>query len=116
MLSGSILLRELCAPSADSSMGRAGMEDSESLFTHPRNEKSVAAKYLGRQLLGIQLALENGALGDVFWLPGPENPADGVTKVQNDMAPLLRLLQSGSLCPGPLRPLRQVALKENGSG
>ena len=77
------------------------MEDCESLFTVLGNEKTIAEKYLARRLLGIQQALDN-----VYLLPGPENAADGPNEVESDMAPLLRLLQSGSFSHRAFRPLR----------
>ena len=42
-------------------------------------------------------------LGNVYWLPGLENPAIGLTETRSDMDPLLRLLESGAYNPGALR-------------
>ena len=43
----------------------------------------------------------------VFWIPGKENPADGLTKMHSEILPLLRLLESGTYNPGMLRPLKR---------
>ena len=69
-----------------------------------------------RHSLGNQSLLGNRELENAHWLTGPENPADGPTKVKSDTVPLLLSLQSGSLCPGALRPLRGVTFKEKGNG
>ena len=71
----------------------------------------VAEKYLVRHFLSIQQALEEGELENAYWLPGTENPADGLTKVRSDMV-LLRLLESGGFRQGRLRPLKGAAWME----
>ena len=71
-------------------------------------EKMVTEKYLVRHLLSIQQASEEGDLDNAYWLPGAENPADGLTRVRCDLVPLLRLLESGGFHRGPVRPLRGV--------
>ena len=56
---------------------------------HPlKTEKMIAEKYLARHFLGIQHALGEGELDYVYWAQGAENAADGLTKVQSDIAPL----------------------------
>ena len=72
----------------------------------------VAEKYLVRLLLSTQQASEEGDLENAYLLPGTDNPADGLTKVRGDMAPLLRLPECGCLSPGSFRPLEGVAWKE----
>ena len=72
----------------------------------------VAEKYLVRLLLSTQQASEEGDLENAYLLPGTDNPADGLTKVRSDMAPLLRLPESGCLSPGSFRLLEGVAWKE----
>ena len=62
--------------------------------------------------LGSRQASDAGEPGYVYWLPGPDTPADGLTEVKNEMAPLLRLLQLGPLFPGTLRPFRGAILVE----
>ena len=66
----------------------------------------------GTPFFSIQQALEAGDLENAYWLPGTENPADGLTKVRSDMAAQLRPLESGCFSPGSLRPLEEVAPKE----
>ena len=62
-------------------------------------------KNISRHFWGIQGALGNGELGNVFWLPGTENPVGGLTKVKIDMVPVARALQTGSCFPDALRSL-----------
>ena len=75
--------------------GAVGLGYCEGLFTRTPTKRVIAEKYLGRHLLRIQQALEAGELKDAFWLPGTENPADGLTKARGDMGPLLGLLEIG---------------------
>ena len=92
--------------------GLVGLEDCESLFTHLKKCKMIAEKFLVRHFLSNRQAIEEQELGDVYWIPGKENPADGLTKLRSEPAPLLRLLESGSYNPGMLRPLKEVTFKE----
>ena len=95
----------------------AGLEDGESLFTHLKTKTMRAEQYSARHFLSIQQALGEGESDNVYWAPGTENPAGGLTKVRSDMVPLLRLLQSGHFYPASLRPLRGVAwAEEEGRG
>ena len=91
------------------------LEDCESLFTYLKTKKLTAEKYLVRRFLSIQQALGGGDLENAYWLPGAENPADGLTRVRSYMVPLLQLLESGALYPGHLRTLKGVAWKEEGA-
>ena len=50
----------------------------------------ITAKYLARHFQSIQKALGRGDLGNVYWLPGAESPADGLTKMRSYMVTLLR--------------------------
>ena len=61
-------------------------------------------KYLALRGLRTQQALEGGELDNAYWAPGTENQAAGLTKVRSDMAPLLRLFESGHFNPGSSRP------------
>ena len=70
-------------------------------------------KYLVRHLLSILQALEEEELGNAYWLPGTENPADGMTKVKSEMFPILGLMGSGEFRPGTLRPLHVVGSNES---
>ena len=106
------LLREFYAPFSHISPGMVGMEDCESLFTHLKNRKMVTEKYLARHFLSIQQFLEDGELGNVYWLPGTENPADGLTKLRSEMGPIMALLETGNFRPGILRPLKGLASRE----
>ena len=92
--------------------GLAGTEDCESLFTHLKNRKMVAGKYLARHFLSIQQFIEEGALGNAYWRPGTENPADGLTEIKSEMGPILPLLETGRFQPGVLRPLKGLASRE----
>ena len=51
-------------------------------------------------------------MGNIYWLPRTKNPADGLTKVRSEMAPLSPQLESGKFCPGPLRPLKGIRRKQ----
>ena len=105
-------LRAFPAPFMDMSLFTAGLEDCEGPFSHRRKRKTITKKYLARHFMEVRQALDNGVLDNVCWLPGPENLAGALAKVECDMVPLLRMLQSGSGCPGALRPLRCAALAE----
>ena len=74
----------------------AGLKDCETLFTHLQNKKLIAGKFPVRHFLATQQAIGLEELGNVYWLPGLGNPADGLTKIKSDLAPRLRLLGSGS--------------------
>ena len=56
--------------------------------------------------------MEDGELENVYWIPGTENPADGLTKLRSEMGPILALLETGRFQPGVLRPLRGLASRE----
>ena len=112
MIDHMALIREFYAPFVGLSPGMVGMEDCESLFSHLRNKKMVTEKYLIRHFLSIQQALEDGDLENVYWLPGTENPADGMTKVKSEMLPILSLLEHGEFRPGTLRQLNGVGSYE----
>ena len=63
----------------------------------------VTEKYLVRHFLSIQQFLEDGELENVYWIPGTENPADGLTKLRSE---------TGRFQPGTLRPLKGLASRE----
>ena len=75
-------LREFFTTFADLPSGTAGRGDCESLFARLRNKATIAQQHLAPRLLGIQQSLDTGRLDNVYWLPGPENPSDGPTKVK----------------------------------
>ena len=93
-------------------LGRVGLEGRESLFTHLENKKIITEKFLGRHFSAIQQALEVQGLDNVHWIPGSGYPEDGLTKTKRDMAPLLRLLESGLHNPGISRPRKSIAPNE----
>ena len=61
------------------------------VFTRLKNRKMVTEKYLARHFLSIQQFLEEGELENVYWIPGVENPADGLTKLRSEMGPITTL-------------------------
>ena len=82
----------------------AGLEDCESLFAHLKKNKLITEKFRARHFLARQQAIEIQELGNFYWIPGRENPADGLTKLHSAILPLLRLMESGSYNPGYLGP------------
>ena len=106
------LLKEFYGLFSRVSPGLVGMEVCESLFTHLKNREVLTEKYLVRHFLGIQQSLEAGELENVYWIPGTEYPADGLTKLRCEMGPILALLETGSFQPGVLRPLKGLASRE----
>ena len=106
------LLREFYGPFPRISPGLVGMEDCESLFAHLKNKQMITGKYLVRHFLSIQQFLEDGELENVYWIPGTENPADGLTKLRSEMGPITAPLETGRFQPGILRPLKGVASRE----
>ena len=72
----------------------------------------VTEKYLVRHFLRIQQFLEDGELENVYWIPGTENPAGGLTKLKSEMGLILALLATGRFQPGLLRPLMGLAFRE----
>ena len=91
-----------------------GFGDCESLFARLRNKKAIAEKYSARNFLGIQQSLGSNELDNVYWLPGTDSPADGLTEVESDMVPLLHVFKSGTFRPGILGPLRGISSREGG--
>ena len=85
------------------------------VFFDPKNEKAATEKCLALHFPGIQRSWDGGGLDIFYWLPAPEKPAERLTKVESDTVPLLRLVQSGSTCPGALRPPRGAAFVEGPS-
>ena len=72
----------------------------------------ITGKYLVRHFLSIQQFIEEGDLDNVYWIPGTENPADGLTKIRREMGPILAPLETGRFQPGLLRPLKELASRE----
>ena len=111
MLGRMPMLRKFNGRFLDLPPGIAGLEDCESLFTHLEKKKMIAEKFSVRRFVAMQQALAIQVLGNVYWIPGRENPADGLTKLQRKNPPLLRLLESRTYNPGYLRPLKGGALR-----
>ena len=86
-----------------------GLEDSESPFNHLQTKKMITEKYLVRHYLRIQQCLEDEELDNVYWLPGTENPAGGMTKEKSDMLPMLTPSDSAGFRLGILQPLHGVS-------
>ena len=105
MIDHMALLREFYGPVSRISPGLVGTEDCESLFTHLGNREMVTEKFLFHHFLSVQQFLEDGELENVYWIPGTENPADGLTKLKSEMGPILALLETGRFQPCLLRPL-----------
>ena len=55
------------------------------------------------------MPLESGDLGNAAWIPGAENPADGLTKAKSDLGPLFHLQDTSIYRPGRLEQLRGVS-------
>ena len=72
----------------------------------------IAEKYLVRHFLSIQQSLEDKELDNIYWLPGTENPADGMTKMKSETSPMLNLSEFGEFHPGLLRPLLGIGSSE----
>ena len=73
------------------------MEDCESLSARLKTKKLITEKFLVRHFLAVQQAIEIQGLGNVCWIPGRGDPADGLTKLHSEIVPLLRLMESGPL-------------------
>ena len=80
--------------------------DCESLLSHLRTGRRGTEKFLTRHFRSILDALEGGDLGNIAWIPGADNPADGLTKATSEHGPLLQPLESGIYRPGRLGRLR----------
>ena len=72
----------------------------------------ITGKYLARHFLSIQQFIGEGELENVYWIPGVENPADGLNSLRSEMGPIMTLLETGRFQPGILRPLKGLASSE----
>ena len=77
------LLRDFFAPFEGFGPRMAGFGDCESSFTHPKTKNAMAKECLVRHILNIQQALEEGDLDNAYWLPGADDPADGLPRVRS---------------------------------
>ena len=48
----------------------------------------------------IQQSLVDGEPENAYWIPGTENPADGLTRLRSEMGPIMALLETGIFQPG----------------
>ena len=114
MIDHMALLREFYAPFSGAPQGMEGKKECDSLFSHLKNRTLLTGKYLVRHFLSIQQLIEDGDLDNVYWLPGVENPADGLTKLKSEMGPILPLLETGRFQPGILRLPKGLPSSEQG--
>ena len=89
------MLREFFGHFVDLSPVMVGLEDCESLSTRLKKKKMSTEKFPAPRFLNIQQAIGIRELGNAYWIPGMENPADGLTKLKSAFLPLLRLSESG---------------------
>ena len=106
------MIREFYEPLGHAKLRAYGLIDCESLLSHLRTGRLGTEKFVTRHFLSIMDALESGDLGNVAWIPGTENPADGVTKISSELGPLSALLKSGKYRPGALEQLRGLSSVE----
>ena len=106
--------REMFSPFVDLSPGVAGPEACEGPSANLLDKKTITQKHLARNSLGIQQSSESKELGNVYLLPHLGRPADGLAEVKSDMAPLLRLPESGAFYPGIPRPPQDNSSTEGG--
>ena len=83
-------------------IGSCGLIDCESLSSHLRTGRLGTKKLLTQHFRSILDALGSGDLGNAAWIPGAEDPADGLTKAKSDFGPLFHLLETGIYRPGRL--------------
>ena len=86
-----------------------GLIDCESLLSHLRTGRLGTEKVLTRHSRSMLDSLESGDFGHVAWIPGAENPADGLAAPTSDLGPLFHLLETGIYRPGRLEQLRGVS-------
>ena len=114
MVDHAALIRDFFGPVAGLSPGMVGLEDWEGLFNHLKPRETITGRCSARHFLSIRQASAQGGLGNIFWSPGMGDPVDGLAEVRSDMAPLLRLLESGKFSQGSLCPLTGIQSKEAG--
>ena len=79
------LLKAVYSPFVNISPGSAGMEARESLSTHLKKKEMVTERFLFRHFPCSRQVIGEGELEHVFWFPGLESPADGMTRVKSDV-------------------------------
>ena len=73
--------------------------DCECLLSHLRTGRFGTEELLTRHFHSILDAQECKALGNVPWIPGAENPADGLTKAKSALEPLSHVLDLARIDP-----------------
>ena len=106
------MIREFCIALGHEKLGPHGLIDCESLLLHLRTGRLGTEKLLTRHFRIILDAMEDGDLGNVAWIPGNGNPADGLTKATSDRGPLPRLSETAIYRPGRVERLRGAASLE----
>ena len=110
---GHVEMIKVCyAPLGHAKIRAYGIIGCESLLSRPRTGRLGTEKFLTRHFRSIMGALDSGDLGNVAWIPGTENPADGLTKISSELGPLLDLLKTGKYRPRTLEQLRGLSLVE----
>ena len=71
------MLREFYGHSWELDPGMIGFVDYVNLFTHLKNKKVAAEKFLRPHFLAIQQASAAKELDNAHWLPGSGHTADG---------------------------------------
>ena len=106
------VLGEFCVALGHEKIRSYGLIDCESLLSLLRSGRLGAGGFLTRRFRSIMRALVSGDLGDVAWIPGSENSADGLTKVKSEIGPLLNRLGTGAYLPGMSEWLRGASFIE----
>ena len=100
------MIKDFYAPLGHAKIRAYGVIGCESLLPHLRTGRLGTEKFLTRHFRSIMDALDSGDLGNVAWIPGTENPADGLTKISSELGPLLGLLKTGKYGPRALEQSR----------
>ena len=82
------------------------------LLSHLRTGRLGAEKFLARRSGGLLGAVDYEHLGSVAWIPGMENPADGLTEGKSETGPLLTLLGKVGKKKGGRRAKQERRKKE----
>ena len=75
----------------------------------------VAGNYLARHFTSIQQALEQGEWDNAYRPPGPENLADGLTKIKSVLVRPLSLSKAASFAPSREWQFLNPLVREEGA-
>ena len=89
------MIREFYIALGHEKLGSYGPIDCESLLPHLRTGLLGPGKLHARHFRSSLGTTADGDLGNVAWVPGHENPADGLTKATSGRGPLFHLLETG---------------------